>query len=211
MRKVFLWNVLLNNVDEPVRYVSEDFELPESEWKFSFSYLIEMNVKENDQILVLSALTKGQQVQKNYSLFKEEVNKILKEKHAAGVFEEIIQPSEFEDSHTCLRFFKQVTAKLEEGDRIYYDMTGGMKPYSFSMFIAMAYAAKAARDVTVEQLVYVSRYTGKGRGEKGAETAVATLWDLTSLFVLNEIAGNVMPGQKAGSDRMLDCIIGDED
>ena len=211
MRKVFLWNVLLNNVDKPVRYVSEDFDLPKSEWKFSFSYLIEMNVEENDQILVLSAMTKEQQVQENYLLFKNEVKKILKAKHASGTFKEIIQPSKFEDSHTCLRFFKTVAARLEDGDRIYYDMTGGMKPYSFSMFIAMAYAAKAARDISVEQLVYVSLYTGKTKEEQNAEPPVATLWDLTSLFTLNEIAGNVLPGQKASSDRMLECIIGDED
>ena len=211
MRKVFLWNVLLNSVEKPTRYVSEDFDMPKSEWKFSFSYLIEMNVEEQDEILVVSALTEQQQVQNNFLLFKAEVKKILEAKHATGVFEEIIQPSQFEDTHTCLRFFKTVAAKLQEGDRVYYDMTGGMKPYSFSMFIAMAYAAKAARDISVEKVIYVSRYTGKTAKEVEAEPAVSTLWDLTSLFTLNEIAGNVLPGQKASSDQMLDFIIGNED
>lgn len=211
MRKVFLWNVLLSKDDKPVHYTSEDFELPKSEWKFGCSYLIEMNVEENDTILVLSALTEGEQAQDNYLIFKEEVNKIVAAKHAAVLFEEIIQPSEFDDPHTCLRFFKAVSAKLKDGDRIYYDMTSGMKPYSFSMFIALAYAAKAARDISVEQLVYVSLYSGKTKDNNDAKPSIATIWDVTSLFTLNEIAGNVLPGQKASSDQMLDCIIGDED
>ena len=100
---------------------------------------------------------------------------------------------------------------MKDGDRIYYDMTSGMKPYSFSMFIALAYAAKAARDISVEQLVYVSLYSGKTKDNNDAKPSIATIWDVTSLFTLNEIAGNVLPGQKASSDQMLDCIIGDED
>ena len=206
MRKVFLWNVLLSDNNKPIRYESPDFVLPNSDWKFSLSHLVEMNVEAGDDVLILSGLTEGQQVQKNFQIFKEEVTQILEAKKAKGSFVDIVEPWEFKDSHVFMHFFKSVIAQLKEGDAVYYDMTGGMKPYSFSMFIAMTYAAKAARDIRVEQVVYVSLYKGAGDKED-----VCTIWDLSSLFTLNEIAGNVRPGQKESSDRVLSFIIGDED
>lgn len=211
MRKVFLWNVFLNRIDKLQNHVSEDYVIVNADWKFSLSYLIDMYTEAGDDILIVSALTDGDQVQNNLHVFKEEVSKILEGRNVTVNYEEIIQPSEFRETQTCLRSFKAIAAKFKEGDRIYYDMTYGMKPYTFAMFIAMAYAAKAAKDISVEQVLYVSLYTGSTADKEAGKPAIATLWDLTFLFTLNEIAGNVVSGQKDSSDKVFDFIISDED
>lgn len=211
MRKVFLWNVFLNRVDKLQNHVSEDYVLVNADWRFSLSYLIDMYTKEGDDILIISGLTAEDQVQNNLLTFKEEVKRVIEDRNVTVNYEEIMQPSEFKETHACLRFFKTVASKFKEGDRIYYDMTYGMKPYSFAMFIAMAYAAKAAHDISVEQILYVSLYTGSSEDKNEEEPATATLWDLTFLFTLNEIAGNVAPGLKTSSDKVFNYIIGDED
>ena len=60
-------------------------------------------------------------------------------------------------------------------------------------------------------MLYVSLYTGSTADKEAGKPAIATLWDLTFLFTLNEIAGNVVSGQKDSSDKVFDFIISDED
>ena len=137
--------------------------------------------------------------------FKEEVETILNAKKANGEFIAVKQNVDF-DSLTFSAFFKNIAKLFKDEDIIYMDLTYGMKPYSIGLFIAASYAVKSAVNARVESVVYAQKYKGQGDAEA---TSISKIYDITSLFYLNEIAGNLHVGEKGSADKMLDLLISD--
>ena len=100
--------------------------------------------------------------------------------------------------------FKQVADLIQDGDRLYADLTFGTKAFTFAVFIGLAYAAKAGRDVDMDTLVYAEMY----RGDDG-KPAYSKLMDITSLFYINSIVGDAVPGQKEDLNTLLSMFIRD--
>ena len=73
-----------------------------------------------------------------------------------------------------------------------------------SMFVAMAYAAKVNEDVEVESVFYSMKYTGF---DDPTKINKSTIYDITTLFYLNAIAGDAPRGDRKGMDGLLNFII----
>ena len=160
-------------------------------------------------MLVLTGITDNADPRENYEKkLKPELERILEAHHAKYELREVTEPDpekdrELMDSLTFSRFFKEVADRLQDGDRIYADMTFGMKCYTLGMFIAMAYAAKAGVDVDVERMIYSEYYRGNGEVEPASD-----IIDITSLFYINTMTSNAAPGQKKSMDNFLKLMIG---
>lgn len=204
MRKVFLSNVILNKLSA-TRYQSDDFTLPNKDYEFMLSYFMDMNIEPGDNVAIITCYTDEETSVANYKKFKEEVETILNAKKAKGEFIEVKQNVDF-NSLTFITFFKNIAKLFKDEDVIYMDLTYGLKPYSIGLFIAASYAVKAAVNVRVETAVYAKKYTGQGNTEA---ITVSKIYDITSLFYLNEIAGNLHAGEKGSADKMLDLLISD--
>lgn len=118
-------------------------------------------------------------------------------------FTEVETNKKFEDK-TFTKFFKRIGGLLQEDDEVYADFTFGMKAYSLSMFIALAYVVKAAENINLRCLLYSQKFTGTDNAEN---KKTSELCDITSLFYLDAIAGNAKPGQKQALDEVMDMII----
>lgn len=219
MRKVFLSTMLLAPLrpEDPTYYTSDDFELSENRYDFPMTYLIDDKVKANDEIVIITAIQQdsGNNVNNatvNYKKYKAEVEKILQERNVNFKFEEIMLTENF-DSLTFNKFFKQVAVLINDNDQLFVDVTFGMKPYCISLFVAVAYAEKAARNVDVDTVIYAQKYSGFSRAktaeEKAKDPSKSRIYDITGLFYLNAIAGNAKPGQKHKLDKALDLLIND--
>lgn len=206
MRKVFLSIMLLGDI-KPTRYISEDFMLGEQHHDFPLSYLVENEVQAGDDVEIITAVEHGEgDVQtsvNNYKKYCEEIKQILANCGVTPHFTEVVTSKRFEDK-TFTRFFKNVSSLLQEDDEIYADFTFGMKAYSLSMFIALAYAVKAARNIDLRCLLYAQKYTGTDAAEN---KNTSELCDITSLFYLDAIAGNARSGQKEELDEVMRLII----
>lgn len=206
MRKVFLSIMLLGDI-KPTRYISEDFMLGEQHYDFPLSYLVENEVQAGDEVEIITAVEHGEgDVQtsvNNYKKYMEEIKRILANCGVTPHFTEVVTSKRFEDK-TFTRFFKNVSSLLQEDDEIYADFTFGMKAYSLSMFIALAYAVKAARNIDLRCLLYAQKYTGTDAAEN---KNTSELCDITSLFYLDAIAGNARSGQKEELDEVMRLII----
>lgn len=219
MRKVFLSSMLLNELkpEDPTYYTSDDFELSENRYDFPMTYVIDDKVKANDEIVIITAIQQdsGNNVNNatvNYKKYKAEVEKILQERNVNFKFEEIMLTENF-DSLTFNKFFKQVAVLINDNDQLFVDVTFGMKPYCISLFVAVAYAEKAARNVDVDTVIYAQKYSGFSRAktaeEKAKDPSKSRIYDITGLFYLNAIAGNAKSGQKHKLDKALDLLIND--
>lgn len=217
MRKVFLSIMLLGTLNEndPTYYTSDDFDLNNKRYDFPLSYLVDSNVKENDDVVIITAVEQGKDgkinnAMVNYEKYKLEIEDIVKDRNIKLDFQEIPLTTEF-DSLTFNRFFKKIGTLIQDDDQLYVDFTFGMKPYSISMFVAVAYAEKAARNVDVDTIIYAQKYSGFSRAktaeEKAKDPSKSRIYDITGLFYLNAIAGNARPGQKHGLDKALGLII----
>lgn len=206
MRKVFISIMLLGRI-QPTKYISEDFVLKECNYKFPLSYLIDNEVEEGDNVEIITAVEHGegdtQTAVDNYAVYVQELKDILADRKIDLHFTEVESSKDFEDK-TFTKFFKRIANLLQEEDEIYADFTFGMKAYSLSMFIALAYAVKAAVNIELRCLLYAQKYTGTD----AADTKVTSeLCDITSLFYLDAIAGNAKSGQKQALDEVMDMII----
>ena len=214
MRKVFVSIMLLGTLkptqsSDSTQYVSDDFVIGEEQFNFPISYLINNEVKPGDEVEIITAVEHGEggvhTAVKNYHIFVKEVQDILAERDVKLHFTEVEINKKFEDN-TFTRFFRNIAELLYDNDVIYADFTFGMKAYSLSMFIALAYAVRAAKNVELRCLLYAQKYTGT---DDAAEKNTSELCDITSLFYLNDIAGNAQAGQKQELDEIMRMIIKD--
>lgn len=193
---------------EPTKYISEDFVInEESAFDFPLSYLIENEVVDGDTIEIITAVEHGEGDARNsiinYALYEKEVRQILQNRNVELHFTEVETNKKFEDK-TFTKFFKRIGGLLQEDDEVYADFTFGMKAYSLSMFIALAYVVKAAENINLRCLLYSQKFTGTDNAEN---KKTSELCDITSLFYLDAIAGNAKPGQKQALDEVMDMII----
>ena len=206
MRKVFMSIMLLGEIQQ-TKYISEDFVLKECNYYFPLSYIINNEVEEGDTVEIITAVEHGegntQTAADNYAVYVEEIKNILDDRKIDLHFTEVETSKDFEDK-TFTKFFKRIANLLQEEDEIYADFTFGMKAYSLSMFIALAYAVKAAVNIELRCLLYAQKYTGTDAADT-EETS--ELCDITSLFYLDAIAGNAKSGQKQALDEVMDMII----
>lgn len=208
MRKVFLSTMLLTK-QEVSKYISDDFELSDANYKFPMTYIIEQNVEDGDDVLVSSIVQanagENNVSYENFEIYADEVKKALAGKKVNLVIEKIETVAKFE-SHTFNVFFKTISSIIKDNDEVYMDITFGMKPYSFAMFIAGAYAVKACRNTDIGAVIYAQKYTGGGKAQKDDP---AIIYDMTGLFYLNQIAGEARPGEKQGLDTLFNIMIKD--
>ena len=58
----------------------------------------------------------------------------------------------------------------------------------------------------VEAVIYAQKYWGQ---KVTGASDVSKIYDITTLFFLNEIAGKLQPGAKSSADKVLDVLISD--
>lgn len=213
MRKVFISTVILNaiNKDQPVRYESRDLDLGDKRFLAPICYLVDGNIEEGDDILIVTGIQASDRPKENYRLIKQELDDILASHHATATFVEVTEPDvnsserEKNDALTFSEFFKEIADNIKDEDKIYADMSYGLKCYTLAMFISLCYAVKACRSVEMGCMVYADLYHGQ---EKVADEKVADIVDITTLFHINTIVCDARPGQKKDMDRFLKFLIG---
>lgn len=207
MRKVFLSTMLLSPM-QPTNYISDNFDLKGKQYLFPLTYLIDRDVKVNDDVLVITVIQEGGDT-RNYSInnneqYKQEIRTALYGRNANVKFLDIEAKKDI-NSSVFDRFFKDIAFALEDGDDLYMDVTFGQKPFSFSMFIAGIYATKACRNTNIQKLIYCQKYLG----DITDKNPPSKIYDITELFNITELACSLPQGTKKNTDRMLNLILGE--
>ncbi len=187
MRKVFLSSMMLYD-KTATKYISKDFAIGDKQFYFPISYLINNEVQQGDEVLVLTA-----------------VEEILSTRTVTLRFEEIAT-TQCPDATSFTSFFKRIARYFAEGDEIYADFTFGLKAYTLAMFTAMTYVVRSSQNIKMRCMMYSQKYTGST--QLGAQQT-AELLDISSIYYINEIAGNSYSGQRDGLDKLFDMIITD--
>lgn len=206
MRKVFISNVIMGKLDD-IPYQSRDFDLGGKAFPVPICYLLDANIEPGDEVLIITGLTQTELLLRNYEVIKGKMEEILAAHQAKGTFVTVDEPDaeaerEKQDSLTFSGFLKQVSDAIRDGDRLYVDMSYGLRIYTLATFIAINYALKACRDVRIETMVYGQAYRGRSN-----KPSVADIVDITALANINALLSDAKPGQKKELDKFLSFLI----
>ena len=182
MRKLFFSAVMMtpDKPDDRVVYQSRDFDMGDRKYFAPISYLLDANIDEKDDILIITTIAQNKSQEDNYKILRKEMETILVSHNANATFVEIYEPDytdkeksdvmdlmdfmNLKDSLTCNRYFQEISDYLQDGDRIYTDMTFGMKCNTIFRK-AISHAVKAGKDVDVECMVCAQCCNGENESD----------------------------------------------
>ena len=130
---------------------------------------------EKIEILVLQQAAEG--TDSNYIDFQKQVSRLCNRKNIKCMYK-VIDIVFDESSGTHLKTFLALIENIEEKDDLYACMTYGTKPIPIVEMMALNYAYRNLRQVHVGCIVY---------GQKSWKKNTHVIYDITSLFVMDEV------------------------
>ena len=163
--------------------------------------LINASTEEGDEVKVISVTYDTPNCHRNLGLLEEEVARVCSERNATYILESIEVP--FDDSiKAILNVYQQLIVRVEDGDELYADITYGSKPMPIVLTMALQYAYRTKKNVSIECVTY-------GQISHHKETKDATIYDVTALVQLDEIVRLMADGNISDPAGVIDLIIGE--
>lgn len=180
--KKFLMVTSQLSEDLLAEYVYEPVDNPLLEYgrtHFPIIPLVNASVEEGDAIEAIAITYDIPDCHRNLALLNEEISAVCASKNAQCCMNSIEVP--FDDSiKAILNVYQQLIKLVEDGDELYADITYGSKPMPIILTMALQYAYRTKRDVSIECVVY-------GQVSHFKETMDARIFDVTALVQLDEI------------------------
>ena len=155
------------------------------------------------KVVLLATITKKTYTNKNIEIFKEELEKI-NESIGAKINYEIIKTDFVESKKNHENRLRSMLSKIEEGAELYVDMTFGQKTIPMILMCVLHFAEKFF-NADVKKIVY-----GKVEFVKHDDGIVypenPELYDLTSLYYLNNLMGSMEASNSKEALKTLDAF-----
>ena len=170
---------------------SGNAKLEYGETRFPIIPVINGYANDKDPIRVIAILTDGdnsnaKNSKHNYDVyFKREIEGIVKSKSLLLSEIEIIHTLDSEDIDTQLKLFSDIADTIKSEEDVYACITYGTKPMPIVLSMALNYAYKLKKDVSVVCTVY-GRFSHKVDGKN-----VGYIYDTTSLFYMDSIVNKL--------------------
>ncbi len=142
--------------------------------------VINAYAEEGEEIEVIAAVSKYKNAEDNYDVFKEQLSELCNEKNIRLKNNEPTKKSiEYNELlDTQLDTFKKLIDCVEDGDTLYVCMSYGSKAVPIVQMMALNYAYKVHKDISIGCVVY---------GNVDFNTGDMNIYDITSLFYMNQI------------------------
>ena len=163
--------------------------------------LINAHLEMEDAVEVITVTYDIPECHHNLSLLEDEINKVCSAKNATYRLDSILVP--FDDSiKAILNVYQELIARVDDGDDLYADITYGSKPMPIVLTMALQYAYRTKREVSIECVVY-------GQISHHRETKDARIYDVTALVQLDEIVRLVADCGVSNPAAAISLIIGE--
>ena len=160
-------------------YEAKDNQRLAYEKEISFPILSVINgyAEEGERIKLLVLKQMGEGTHDNYGLFKEQLENLCQEKHITYE-ENVIGISFDETAETHLKSFMDIIEHIYDEEELYACLTYGTKPIPIIQMMALNFAYRSLKGVTIECIVY---------GQKVWSENKTYIYDITGLFSMDEI------------------------
>ena len=187
-----------------VKYIPVDNEDIKSDIQtfFPVSVLIESYAGEGEDISVICIMEEdNEDIRINYESLKNEIMAICSPKRVTADFIPVFTDKQ-EDASSHLKLFGDLINYISDNDEIYACCTYGTKPIPVLEMMAINYGYRVRDNVSVKTIVY-----GKVDRENG-EVKGAYLYDITSLFYMNQLVNTLAEQKVKDPDKMMKSILG---
>ena len=130
-----------------------------------------------EEIEIIPILADYKNVDGNYNIFKDEVNELCTSIGVKCTFNEAVRIPYDNSIDTELDLFGKLIDCFEDRDTIYTCITFGAKPFPIILTMAMNYAHRIKKNVSIGCVVY---------GAMDHNTGESSIYDVTSLFYIDE-------------------------
>jgi hypothetical protein len=155
-------------------------------------------MKKDEQVRVIYIMTRGthSECEQNRKNFTEELEKINAEIGAVLSYD-TVEIDFLPTKQTYNKLLTDLTEKIPENAEIFTDITFGFKPEILSLFCALRFVEEF-RDAVVQYIVY-----GKAEFNKDGQIERPVLFDITSLYYLFKMIGNIGNADFDTASKML--------
>ncbi|MGP1438471.1 MAG: hypothetical protein ACTTKH_05305 [Treponema sp.] len=162
-----------------------------------------LHKEDSIKVVLLATITNKAYTSKNIEIFKEELKKINKS-IGAKIEYETIKTDFVESKKNHEVRLRAMLSKIEENAELYADMTFGQKTIPM-LLMCVLYFAEKFFNADVKKIIY-----GKVefvKNEDGVEHLEnAELYDLTSLYYLNNLIGSMQASSDSEALKALDAF-----
>lgn len=174
----------------------------ERETYFPVSLLVDNYAEENEEIeLICLKERDNPDIDRNYGILKDEISEILSGRNCKCNYK-VIELNAEENIDNHLHAFAEIIACVEDGDTIHSCVTFGTKPIPIIEMMALDYAYRVKKDVTIGSVVY-----GK-LDRRDPENTSAKIYDITALFFMSQIVGHLAEMKTAEPEKMIRKVLG---
>jgi hypothetical protein len=155
-------------------------------------------MKKDEQVRVIYIMIRGthSECEQNRKNFTDELEKINAEIGAVLSYD-TVDIDFLPTKQTYNKLLTDLTEKIPENAEIFTDITFGSKPEILSLFCALRFVEEF-RDAIVQYIVY-----GKAEFNKAGEIEHPELCDITSLYYLFKLIGNIGNADFDTASKML--------
>jgi hypothetical protein len=155
-------------------------------------------IKKDEQVRVIYIMTRGEnsECEQNRKNFTDELEKINAEIGAILSYD-TVEIDFLPTKQTYNKLLTDLTEKIPENAEIFTDITFGFKPEILSLFCALRFVEEF-RDAIVQYIVY-----GKAEFNKDGQIERPVLFDITSLYYLFKMIGNIGNADFESASKML--------
>jgi hypothetical protein len=188
---------------QPYLYKAMNNNLLQYDKNISFPILAVINAytNKNEDIEVYTVVPEYSNSKQHYEEFKNQLGELEKEKGFKSVLKEI--RVNYDDSlDTLLDLFQKFLNCVCENDKLYMCITYGSKPMPIVQIMAINYAYRIFQNVRIGAIVY---------GKIDHETKKPFLYDVTSLFYMDEIVRTLAENKAKSPKEIIKKLINFEE
>lgn len=151
-----------------------------SETRFPTIPLMNGYVESGEKVKVVTVTYDSDTHRHNLELFREELASLAARKGFEYEIESVDMP--FDDSvGAMINIFKELLDRIDDDDILHACITYGSKPIPIALTMAMRYAYRIRRNVSIECIVY-------GQRDWSSTPPTNRIYDVTALTDLDELA-----------------------
>ena len=169
------------------------------ETRFPIIPVINGYAEKGDRIRIIYILTDGENFKNNFQLYlKPEIDAIAEKKELLHE-EKIIRTKDSEDIDSQLKLFLDITEAIDDGDEIYACTTFGTKPTPLVETLALNYAYKLKKEISIGCIVY-------GRFDHASKQGA--IYDTTALFYMDSIINKLAEAKAPNPEAAIRALLG---
>ncbi|GHV37281.1 hypothetical protein FACS1894187_13610 [Synergistales bacterium] len=177
-------------------------KLAYGETRFPIIPVMSGYAESGDKARVIAIITAGENFKHNYeTYFVPEIDAIVKAKGLEFNGIEVITTADSEDIDTQLRLFGDIIDKIGDNEEIYACITYGTKPTPIIETMALNYAYRLKKDISIGCIVY-------GRYLHGDANYNGMIYDTTALFFMDSIVNKLAEMKAPHPETAIKAMLG---